>query len=488
MDGADASTTFTDSVGLKTITPSGNAQIDTAQSKFGGASMLSDGTTDFLTTPAHADFTLTSVSWSIDCWVRFNSVASSLQSPFHALTEYGFGLLFRFDTDAKLKFYGSSNGTSDDIANAATGTKTDWATGTWYHLALTWDGTTYRVFVGGILEISVTSSTGVFGTSQGIRVGAWGAASYSFNGWIDEFRLQKGEAVWTENFTPPTSPYGTRATGGIITHIGGNTIHTFNESGTFTPDANLTSVRVLVVAGGGAGGGTDNNAGGGGGAGELVHRSTFGVSGACTVTIGAGGTGVSQNAGGNGNNSVFSTLTAIGGGGGGASLNTKNGQAGGSGGGGGGASGGATTGGASTASAGVGNAGGGNNSTTTGGGGGAGAVGQTGPATPNAGAGGDGLAYDISGSSVYYAGGGGGGYSAGANGGQGGGGHGGTYGGDTGKTAGTANTGGGGGGSSTSSPSAGANGGSGVVIVSYSLSAVGKSLRVLQSINRSNTF
>jgi len=25
--------------------------------------------------------------------------------------------------------------------------------------------------------------------------------------WIDEFRVVKGKAMWTSNFTPPTAPY-----------------------------------------------------------------------------------------------------------------------------------------------------------------------------------------------------------------------------------------------------------------------------------------
>lgn len=40
LDGADGSTTFTDSsAGAHTITAHGNVQIDTAQSVFGGASV-----------------------------------------------------------------------------------------------------------------------------------------------------------------------------------------------------------------------------------------------------------------------------------------------------------------------------------------------------------------------------------------------------------------------------------------------------------------
>src|SRR3990167_5787652 len=69
MDGADASTTFTDEVG-HVFTPAGNAQIDTAQSKFGGASGLFDGTGDYITTPNSADFDPGTGSFTAEMWIR----------------------------------------------------------------------------------------------------------------------------------------------------------------------------------------------------------------------------------------------------------------------------------------------------------------------------------------------------------------------------------------------------------------------------------
>ena len=73
FNGADASTTITDvnaGGSAHTWTANGNAQIDTAQSKFGGASLLCDGTGDYVTTPDHADFTLGSSDFTIDCWFQ----------------------------------------------------------------------------------------------------------------------------------------------------------------------------------------------------------------------------------------------------------------------------------------------------------------------------------------------------------------------------------------------------------------------------------
>ena len=207
-------------------------------------------------------------------------------------------------------------------------------------------------------------------------------------------------------------------------------------------------VEVLVVAGGGGAGGH----GGGGGAGGLIYNSAYQITNASaiTVTVGGGGAGTTGPANGaNGSNSVFGSLTAIGGGGG-AYVNP--GSDGGSGGGGGygGSAGGLGT-------AGQGNNGGkgdGGTNLPGGGGGGAGQVGGNNVGTTS-GKGGDGLAFSISGTSIYYAGGGGGSGFPSPLPGAGGLGGGGTNFGN-----GTANTGGGGGAGSGS-------GGSGIVIVRY---------------------
>ena len=72
FDGADTSTTITDESG-KTWTPAGTAQIDTAQYKW-TSSLLLDGNSDYISTPDHDDFNVGSGDFTIDFWVRFNSV------------------------------------------------------------------------------------------------------------------------------------------------------------------------------------------------------------------------------------------------------------------------------------------------------------------------------------------------------------------------------------------------------------------------------
>ena len=260
--------------------------------------------------------------------------------------------------------------------------------------------------------------------------------------------------------------------GGIVTAAKLATTGTASSSTYLRGDMAWSGMPVytatyLVVGGGGQGGGGSNQSeGGGGGAGGFVTGSMPLLQGGVySAVVGAGGTGNSGAtiSGANGGASCFDQVYAYGGGGGG-SRNTDayHGQVGGSGGGGGqrddvypnfgwGIPGQGNYGG-SGANSGASNGGGG--------GGGAGGVGQDAPSTATGGAGGVGLASSITGSSVYYAGGGGGsGTSTGGAGGNGGGANG-TVG-ATGNN-GTANTGGGGAGAGVT----GGNGGSGVVIIS----------------------
>jgi hypothetical protein len=221
-------------------------------------------------------------------------------------------------------------------------------------------------------------------------------------------------------------------------------------------------VTYLAVAGGG-GGSCGQSGGGGGGAGGLLYSTaTVAPATSYTITIGAGGAGGVDAVGSNGANgasSIFGGVgTAVGGGG-----NEQNGGSGG---------GRSSNSPATSGTAGQGNNGGtgssGSGYNCGGGGGGAGAAGSSTGNGPNGANGGVGLAYSISGASVFYAGGGGGGAdqrTGGSNGtgGNGGGGNGSYTGGGT---AGGANTGGGGGGQGYNGGN-GRAGGSGIIIISY---------------------
>jgi hypothetical protein len=207
VNGSDASTTFTDESG-KTWTPVGNAQIDTAQSKFGGASGLFDGTDDNITTPDSDDFYFGTGAFTIDFWFRLSAFPTDGNlwgvSGQYANSSSYWRLLFRNSAGVywwHLHTYGSTIDMQKNLPAISLGT--------WYHFALVRNGNSWYMFQDGVkLETTYTNSNAmpdvgaILTLGRDVAVGtAW------FPGWIDEFRISKGIARWTTNFTPPTLPY-----------------------------------------------------------------------------------------------------------------------------------------------------------------------------------------------------------------------------------------------------------------------------------------
>lgn len=210
MDGADTSTTFTDGSG-KAWTARGNAQIDTAQSKFGGASGLFDGTGDYIDTPDHSDWQLddgsNSNEWTIDFWVRFASTSgnqgfiSQIVDANNAWKVNGFGA----GSVQNLAFFVTSGGTNIVAITRAWSPSIN----TWYHIAVVKQGTTgYRLFIDGVQQGATETDTSTIPDYAGsANIGKGLVSGEYLNGWIDELRVSKGVARWTSNFTPPTAAY-----------------------------------------------------------------------------------------------------------------------------------------------------------------------------------------------------------------------------------------------------------------------------------------
>ena len=215
MDGADASTTFTDSNAggsAHTWTANGNAQIDTAQSKFGGASGLFDGTGDYVTTADHADYTLGSGDWTIDCWFRCNAPTGTILRISGQSDAAGTATTRSAEVNrqaAGTMRGGAFVGSTGFLINGTTVFSDTVNTG-WHHYAFVRTGNTLKLFIDGIQEGGDLAISGTVNDStNNYSVGRQGdLVGTEWNGWIDDFRLSVGIARWTANFTPPTVSHG----------------------------------------------------------------------------------------------------------------------------------------------------------------------------------------------------------------------------------------------------------------------------------------
>ena len=219
FDGTNGATSTTDSSDSgHTVTFGGDAEISTAQSKFGGSSLSLDGNGDYVDLPQSTN-QFVSDDLTIEFWFRINSGAGSetvgLFGTYYT-TPSGKGMLMQTSATYTSVFfqwmYGS--GTGDDWAylNRTQGTRTALSNNTWYHVAVTRSGNTWRLFLNGTQEDSVTQSGQVTDAGSTTRLGNYGpsaTASHGLNGYIEDFRITKGLARYTSNFTAPTSAHPT---------------------------------------------------------------------------------------------------------------------------------------------------------------------------------------------------------------------------------------------------------------------------------------
>jgi hypothetical protein len=109
-------------------------------------------------------------------------------------------------------------GTVTFVAGWAGGTSTfmisssqAWTNGTRYHLAVTRQGTTYRIFRDGALVHTRANEARTIGTNANAPIQVGGQTLFSSSSTpfalIDNLRITVGTARYTAAFTPPTAPF-----------------------------------------------------------------------------------------------------------------------------------------------------------------------------------------------------------------------------------------------------------------------------------------
>lgn len=160
-----------------------------------------DGTGDYLTVADNSALQMGSGDFTIEFFVNYSSI-----SGYQIFYDKGY-----WDTGALLIQTGNGNGrlivyVSGAAAISETGTAT---TSTWIHYALVRTGSTITLYRDGVSSGSATYATNFNSTSTlgiGCNPVASGGSFFPVNGYLSNFRLVKGTAVYTGAFTPPTAP------------------------------------------------------------------------------------------------------------------------------------------------------------------------------------------------------------------------------------------------------------------------------------------
>lgn len=198
MNGSNGSTAIVDNSPYpRSISVNGNAQISTAQSKFGGSSLLLDGTGDWIyAEPGSAPFG--TGDFTVEGWFYWNSIANGGLFHVYPGTPPGTtnGTAVGFDgTQFQIYTGGTNNSQGGSVS-----------IGTWYHVAYVKSNGSVSLYVNGVKQGVSRADTTNYG-GNGVNVGLYYSNGFTFPGYIDDFRVTIGVARYTSDFTPPTTQF-----------------------------------------------------------------------------------------------------------------------------------------------------------------------------------------------------------------------------------------------------------------------------------------
>jgi hypothetical protein len=183
----------------------GNAQISTAQTKFGSGSMYFDGNGDYLSIPSTPNLAFGG-NFTCECWFYLLAYPPNTNAMYimdfrnGSTNNFGFGVIGIGGVAKPYMFVGA--GPVD-----GTGT-TSLSLNTWYNIAIVRSGSTVTYYLNGVSDTTLNTSFSQAAT--GVTIGARYTGTQEYvNGYINDLRVTKGYARYTSNFTPATSAFPT---------------------------------------------------------------------------------------------------------------------------------------------------------------------------------------------------------------------------------------------------------------------------------------
>ena len=193
--------------------------ISDTQSKFGGHSLqFSSSEAGYLQTDNYEANsymgTFDNHDFTISCWIY--PISGERQTIFAASHDCRLGVDIFYNGSSANMWMGSANGSWNEIQSDDSGASNS-GIGTitinqneWTHFAMTRKGDKVRSFINGQLSKEVTiSSAGVsvYYNNDRFRIGYWGNNGYQFRGYMDDFLILNGAALWDSAFTPPARAF-----------------------------------------------------------------------------------------------------------------------------------------------------------------------------------------------------------------------------------------------------------------------------------------
>ena len=214
----DSTTEGTETITIKVYSDSGRTEqvgntlsvniADTSTTPILGEwSSVFDGS-NYLLAPCTTG-NLNSGDYTYECWIYPTGIGTNQSSSYHAFLSrwqagnYCFILEIVRSNGNLLLAWGDGTNYQGQQQHSST-----FSNDSWYHVALVRNGTSGKVYVGGVEKMSVTIPDASSNNTLPVCIGSQGDDydHYNFVGRIHDVRMVNGQALYTSNFTPPTTP------------------------------------------------------------------------------------------------------------------------------------------------------------------------------------------------------------------------------------------------------------------------------------------
>ena len=179
-----------------------------------GGSVSFDGSDDYLTVADSDDFEFGSGNFTLEAFINYTGNPGTGSDTYTIFSKWdnqnsNKGFILRISDDGggdNLQFFHTSDGESNNITTGSTVL----SPGTWYHIAAVRNGESVTFYINGVADSTThfMGSNSIRNTTVPFRIGGnldMSASSQEFNGLISNVRVIKGTALYTSNFTAPTS-------------------------------------------------------------------------------------------------------------------------------------------------------------------------------------------------------------------------------------------------------------------------------------------
>jgi len=168
-----------------------------------------DGTGDYLTVASSSAFNI-SGNFTVEGWYYFNALpgagANDNLWTFSGVTTYNPYLYLWGDGTIVLRT-AQTSGTVFTVTH-------NFGLNIWYHIAVVKSSTNFTLYVNGT-SVGTGTSSAIVSENKSLEIG--GQSTFGLTGYLSNFRVVNGTAVYTSNFTPSTTPLTAIANTSLLT-------------------------------------------------------------------------------------------------------------------------------------------------------------------------------------------------------------------------------------------------------------------------------